>query len=501
MPFDQTQSPTFGHARVEKITLGDALPLLVRESTDLPLGSIFVGFRTSVSRSITSTLSVSSLFGPFTFKDPRLTGVDKHVCVVVVRVMVRGHVIVGDLALLGYAAVERYFGSPELPFRTQVQPSSAMSKSTVIRSRMWRTPLGSRSTRPASRRPARRPPVSRSRPLATTTDTGSDCGADGASRCSPSRARSAPRTRLRLWQLSRSRQCAGDARHVVAGSSPVAHGRNWRGRRRRAAEWHVDSGPATCRGARPRPREEAADAALPRQPRPRRRSDRRAAGRLEEVAHDVDLGGFNLNVDAEEAGRANRSAATCCRSSSTRSRKSGSALLPRAARAPGQEEPPADWARDSERSARQPPGRAARLPRSRTRARASAARLRLAPRPRRPPPPRPGRRGGVKALGSTISGGLLRLDRGRDRARGRELHLLVDRAGPHVEHAAEDAGKGEHVVDLVRIVGAARRDERSEALDLLRGDLRRQVGHREHDRVVGHPGRPAPVIAPGPRRR
>jgi hypothetical protein len=51
---------------------------------------------------------------------------------------------------------------------------------------------------------------------------------------------------------------------------------------------------------------------------------------------------------------------------------------------------------------------------------------------------------------------------------GGELHLLVIVARAHVERAAEDAREREHVVDLVRVVRAARRDHRRRALDLLR---------------------------------
>src|SRR5215207_3759468 len=46
-------------------------------------------------------------------------------------------------------------------------------------------------------------------------------------------------------------------------------------------------------------------------------------------------------------------------------------------------------------------------------------------------------------------------DHGGDPARGRQLHLLGDRRGARVERAAEDPWEGQHVVDLVRVVGAA----------------------------------------------
>ena len=44
----------------------------------------------------------------------------------------------------------------------------------------------------------------------------------------------------------------------------------------------------------------------------------------------------------------------------------------------------------------------------------------------------------------------------RERARRRHLHLLVDLRRAHVERAAEDERKAEDVVDLVRVVAAAR---------------------------------------------
>ena len=45
------------------------------------------------------------------------------------------------------------------------------------------------------------------------------------------------------------------------------------------------------------------------------------------------------------------------------------------------------------------------------------------------------------------------------RMRGGDLHLHVDGLGAHVERAAEDIGKAEHVVDLVGIVGAPGGDD------------------------------------------
>ena len=67
-----------------------------------------------------------------------------------------------------------------------------------------------------------------------------------------------------------------------------------------------------------------------------------------------------------------------------------------------------------------------------------------------------------------------------------QLHALGDRGGGHVEGAAEDAGEGEHVVDLVRVVAAAGGDDRGEPVGLLGADLGIGVGHGEHDRVGRH---------------
>src|SRR5262249_20524051 len=46
-----------------------------------------------------------------------------------------------------------------------------------------------------------------------------------------------------------------------------------------------------------------------------------------------------------------------------------------------------------------------------------------------------------------------------ERVGGGDLHLHVDGGGAHVERAAKDVGKAEHVVDLVGIVGASGRHD------------------------------------------
>ena len=71
---------------------------------------------------------------------------------------------------------------------------------------------------------------------------------------------------------------------------------------------------------------------------------------------------------------------------------------------------------------------------------------------------------------------------------GGDLHRVVDRAGPHIQRAAEDIGEAEDVVDLVWIVAAAGGDDRMRAdrPRFLRRDFRVGVGHGEDDRLVGH---------------
>lgn len=47
---------------------------------------------------------------------------------------------------------------------------------------------------------------------------------------------------------------------------------------------------------------------------------------------------------------------------------------------------------------------------------------------------------------------------------GRQLHLIVDVAGPYIEGAAEDAREGQNIVDLVGEIAAAGTDDRSARL-------------------------------------
>ena len=73
-----------------------------------------------------------------------------------------------------------------------------------------------------------------------------------------------------------------------------------------------------------------------------------------------------------------------------------------------------------------------------------------------------------------------------DGFRGGHLHVLGDAGGTGVEGAPEDAGEGQHVVDLVGVVAAAGGHDRHQALGQLRADLRVGVGHGEHDGIGGH---------------
>ena len=76
----------------------------------------------------------------------------------------------------------------------------------------------------------------------------------------------------------------------------------------------------------------------------------------------------------------------------------------------------------------------------------------------------------------------------RDRTHAGELHRLVDGGRADVKRAAEDVREAQRVVDLVRIVRTPRRDDavRARLARQLRQDLRRRVGQREDDRVLGH---------------
>ena len=58
----------------------------------------------------------------------------------------------------------------------------------------------------------------------------------------------------------------------------------------------------------------------------------------------------------------------------------------------------------------------------------------------------------------------------------------------HIERAAEDVGKAQHIVDLVGIVGAAGGDDGvgTDRLDIFRRDFGIGIGHGEDDRRLRH---------------
>ena len=74
----------------------------------------------------------------------------------------------------------------------------------------------------------------------------------------------------------------------------------------------------------------------------------------------------------------------------------------------------------------------------------------------------------------------------------REFHRLVHRRRTDVECAAEDEREAEHVVDLVRIVRAARRYDRvgPRRLGKIGHDLRLGIGERKDQRLVRHRRQP-----------
>ena len=117
--------------------------------------------------------------------------------------------------------------------------------------------------------------------------------------------------------------------------------------------------------------------------------------------------------------------------------------------------------------------------------------------PERRPPAVKGGRDLVGDLGAGELG--QRLGRG-------DLHGVVDGRGLHVERAAEDEGKAQHVVDLVGVVGAPGRHDGviAHGEDVLGRDLGIGVRHREDDRLGRHARRPSPASprpSPTARRR
>ena len=73
---------------------------------------------------------------------------------------------------------------------------------------------------------------------------------------------------------------------------------------------------------------------------------------------------------------------------------------------------------------------------------------------------------------------------------GRDFHLVGDDGGPAVQGAAEDVGEAQDVVDLVRVVGAARGHDGivPHLADFLGLDLGGGVGQRKDERIGRHTG-------------
>ena len=75
-------------------------------------------------------------------------------------------------------------------------------------------------------------------------------------------------------------------------------------------------------------------------------------------------------------------------------------------------------------------------------------------------------------------------------AHGGDFHLGGDGAGPAVQRAPEDVGEAQHVVDLVRVIGAAGRHDGviAHGLDFFRRDFGGRVGECEDQRPGSHFG-------------
>ena len=97
----------------------------------------------------------------------------------------------------------------------------------------------------------------------------------------------------------------------------------------------------------------------------------------------------------------------------------------------------------------------------------------------------------MKVLGGVdpphgIRHGLLR-EGGKSTHSG-DLHLVVDAGRFHVQRPAKDRREAQHVVDLIRMVRAARRDDCVGArLDRqVVSNLRIRIRQGEHDRAIAH---------------
>ena len=76
----------------------------------------------------------------------------------------------------------------------------------------------------------------------------------------------------------------------------------------------------------------------------------------------------------------------------------------------------------------------------------------------------------------------------RQRLRRRDFHLHVDGFRAHVQRPAKNIGEAQHIVDLVGIIGPARRHDGvgTRRHRLFRRDFRVGICHGEYDRVLGH---------------
>src|SRR5699024_8783754 len=97
-----------------------------------------------------------------------------------------------------------------------------------------------------------------------------------------------------------------------------------------------------------------------------------------------------------------------------------------------------------------------------------------------------GGHGGIEGGGDDVLDVEVLLSDLRDGAGRGDLHGGGDLRGTGGEGAVEDAGEGEDVVDLVRQIGTARRDDAAVAVGEVRVDLRVRVGQGEEDGTLRH---------------
>ena len=94
---------------------------------------------------------------------------------------------------------------------------------------------------------------------------------------------------------------------------------------------------------------------------------------------------------------------------------------------------------------------------------------------------------GIKGGGDDVVGGEVVAHQLCQSLGGGQLHGVVDVAGPGVQRPPEDAGEGQHIVDLVGVVAAAGGDHcRAAGLGLVGEDLRGGIGAGKNDGIVIH---------------